>query len=235
MTTELSLLVGSAAAIGTVHTLLGPDHYVPFVAMSAARGWSLRRTLWITGFCGLGHVLGSVVLGAVGIAAGITLRHLEAFESSRGEIAGWLLMAFGLVYLAWSVRRLVRGRDHAHAHGHADGTVHTHIHQHGAEHVHVHDGTRESLVPWTLFVIFVFGPCEPLIPLLMVPAAAHSAAAVALIAGVFAAATIGTMLAMVGLARAGLRALWPARLSRYGQTVAGSLVFLSGLAIMLGL
>ena len=84
MSQELIVLVGSAALIGSIHTVIGPDHYLPFVAMSKARQWSHRKTLWITAICGAGHVLGSVVLGLVGIAAGITVRSLELFESQRG-------------------------------------------------------------------------------------------------------------------------------------------------------
>ena len=45
MTVDIGLLLLTAASIGFIHTLLGPDHYLPFVAMSAARGWSSRRTL----------------------------------------------------------------------------------------------------------------------------------------------------------------------------------------------
>ena len=36
-----------------------------------------------------------------------------------------------------------------------------------------------------LFTIFVFGPCEPLIPILMYPAAKSSVAGMLLVAGVF--------------------------------------------------
>ena len=48
MPVDIGLLVLTAASIGFVHTLLGPDHYLPFVAMGAARRWSTRKTLWIT-------------------------------------------------------------------------------------------------------------------------------------------------------------------------------------------
>jgi len=238
MSSDLAILLGSAAGIGFVHTVLGPDHYVPFAAMARARSWSLRRTLWITGFCGLGHVLGSVILGIVGIALGITLRSLEIFESSRGEIAGWLLMAFGLAYLAWGVWRALRGHTHAHAHVHLDGTEHVHDHDHHGHHAHAHPhetAGRGSLVPWALFLVFVLGPCEPLIPLLMFPAATLGSGAVVLVAVVFSAVTIATMLTVVTLATLGLKAAWSHRLERYSQPAAGGLIFLCGLAIQLGL
>ena len=44
MNQESTLLLWTAASIGFVHTLLGPDHYLPFVAMSRAGGWSARKT-----------------------------------------------------------------------------------------------------------------------------------------------------------------------------------------------
>jgi nickel/cobalt exporter len=93
MSVELVSLIGAAVAIGFFHTLLGPDHYIPFIVMSKARNWSMGKTGVITFLCGIGHVASSVVLGAVGIAAGIALKHLEITESIRGEIAGWVLLA----------------------------------------------------------------------------------------------------------------------------------------------
>ena len=68
MTDSIIVLCGTAASIGFLHTLLGPDHYLPFVAMSRAGGWSLKKTTVVTVLCGMGHVLSSVVLGFIGIA-----------------------------------------------------------------------------------------------------------------------------------------------------------------------
>ena len=45
---ELLVLMFTAAAIGCAHTLLGPDHYLPFVMMGRARNWTLSRTLSLT-------------------------------------------------------------------------------------------------------------------------------------------------------------------------------------------
>ena len=100
MNPELLLLVGSAGAIAFIHTIMGPDHYLPFVAMAKARGWSLAKTLRITLWCGLGHLVGSVALGVIGIAFGTQLAKLEWIEAVRGETAAWLLIGFGLAYMA---------------------------------------------------------------------------------------------------------------------------------------
>ena len=76
MAPELVILIISAASIAFVHTLLGPDHYVPFIAMAKARGWSLPKTLRVVLLCGSGHLVGSVALGILGIVAGIELTRL---------------------------------------------------------------------------------------------------------------------------------------------------------------
>ena len=121
MTVDLGLLILTAASIGCIHTLLGPDHYVPFVAMGAARRWTTRKTLWITSLCGVGHVLGSVAIGMVGIGIGVSLHRLEWLEGLRGDAAAWLLTGFGLAYLAWGLKKAWRARPHTHPHFHGDG------------------------------------------------------------------------------------------------------------------
>jgi nickel/cobalt exporter len=227
------VLAGTAATIGFVHTILGPDHYVPFIALSKARGWSAARTLAITAACGAGHVLSSVVLGFVGIAIGVALFRLEAIEAFRGEIAAWFLIAFGFTYFVWGLHRALRRRPHEHEHGHLGGTVHSHEHAHTGEHSPPHASRAGSLTPWVLFLIFIFGPCEPLIPLVMFPAAKGNMLDVAVVASVFGVATIGTMLGVVMAAYRGLSFVRVGGIERYAHALAGLTIFLSGGAITL--
>ena len=235
MSQELVVLVGSAAVIGSIHTVIGPDHYLPFVALSKARRWSRGKTLWITAVCGVGHVASSVVLGLVGIAAGITVRSLELFESQRGDVAAWLLIAFGVVYGAWGLRKALRNKPHQHPHVHNDGVLHTHSHSHQTEHVHPHGAEGRDVTPWVLFTIFIFGPCEPLIPLLMYPAATLNTWATVLVAGVFGLVTVVTMVGLVYLSCLGLSFVSAERLGRFSHALAGATVLLCGLGIQLGL
>ena len=83
MAPELVILIISAASIAFVHTLLGPDHYVPFIAMAKARGWSLPKTLRVVLLCGSGHLVGSVALGIFGIVVGIELTRTAASACRR--------------------------------------------------------------------------------------------------------------------------------------------------------
>lgn len=230
MSTETVILCGTAASIGLFHTMFGPDHYLPFIVMSRARSWSMVRTALITLACGLGHVLSSVVLGIVGVMFGIAVTHLEMFEGARGSVAAWLLIGFGFAYFAWGLHRAIRNRPHEHRHLHETG-AHTHEHGHVDDHAHVHAEGRRNLTPWILFTIFVFGPCEPLIPILMYPAAKSSIAGMVLVAAVFSVVTIGTMLSIVMLSAWGVSFASLGRLERYTHAMAGATICLSGLAI----
>ncbi len=232
MKTELNTLIVAAASIGLFHTLLGPDHYLPFIMMSWARKWSVLKTIVVTFLCGLGHIGSSVVLGLVGVAFGIAIGRLEVIESARGSIAAWLLIAFGLAYLVWGIRRAYKGKSHIHTHTHIAGIEHEHPHSHHIEHSHIHqDKAGQSITPWALFVIFIFGPCEPLIPLLMYPAAKNSLAGLIVVTSVFGAVTIGTMLGVVLLSVAGVNFMPFSRLQRFSHVIAGAAICLCGLAI----
>lgn len=231
----------TAVAVGAVHTLLGPDHYVPFVAMSRAGDWSLGKTLRVTAACGMAHVAGSVVLGLMGLALGMAVMRLETLEGLRGDVAAWLMIGFGLSFMTWGLVQAARShRLHEHVHAHADGTVHSHPHTHDPAHLHLHaPRPGASATPawsrWILFLVFAFGPCEPLIPLLMYPAAKESWGAVVAVAASFAAATLATMAAAVVMLRSGA-ALLPARgLERYAHALAGAAILACGVLITLGL
>ena len=100
MAPELVILIISAASIPFVHTLLGPDHYVPFGAVAKARGWTQPRTLRVVLLCGSGHLAGSVAMGILGIFAGIEVTRLAWIESQRGELAAWALCIVGAFYCA---------------------------------------------------------------------------------------------------------------------------------------
>jgi len=231
MTPELLLLGLSAAAIAFVHTVLGPDHYLPFIAMAKARGWGLPKTLRVTMFCGVGHLAGSVILGMVGITLGIQLSSLEWLEGVRANFAAWLLIGFGLAYTVWGLRQAYRNRPHTHWHSHG-GEVHEHLHSHQEDHLHVHENANtKSLTPWVIFIIFVLGPCEPLIPLLMYPAARENLAGVVAVTGIFGVVTVLTMTILVALSLKGMESVKMKRFERYYHAIAGSAILACGLGV----
>ncbi len=241
MQSSQHILLFGAATVALIHTLIGPDHYLPFVVLGRAEGWPLRKTLLWTGICGAAHVLSSVVVGMLGVALGWALSGVQRFEGARGHIASIALIGFGLIYFLWGLWRARRG--HSHVHIHADGSLHCHPHPHrvsipGAaheqteheepEHVSSHQRTL-----WVLFIIFVLGPCEPLIPLLLVPASRHDLRGVAAVATLFGVITIATMLALVTAGVLGMKLLRLQRLERHAHALAGFAVLMSGVLVQI--
>ena len=234
MTSDVMLLSATAATVAFVHTLLGPDHYLPFVAMAKARGWTIAKTVRATLLCGIGHISGSIVLGFVGVYAGIQIGTLEWVEGTRGSVAAWTLIAFGLVYMVWGLRKAYKNKPHTHGHRHA-GVWHAHEHNHHRRHAHVHvDQKRAGAVgPWAIFIVFVLGPCEALIPILMYPAAKQSMASVFLVTSVFGIVTVLTMLMVVVFSVWSLKDIKLPKLERFSHVFVGGTMFMCGCSITL--
>lgn len=202
------ILAMTAVTIGTVHTFIGVDHYLPFIVLGKARAWTIKKSILVTLICGVGHVLSSVAIGMIGLFFGSALEKLELIESNRGDIASYLLVAFGLLYTIYGIKKSL-STEHHHKHSHKNFGLY-----------------------WSLFIIFIFGPCEALIPLLMYPAATHSYTSMLFITLLFSLATISTMLVMVTSGTYGLSFIKIKRIERYSDLFAGSAIFISGLAIV---
>jgi hypothetical protein len=211
---SLSVLIG-AVSVAFFHTLLGPDHTLPFIMLARARDWSMSRTLVITLLCGLGHVAASLLLGGLGIALGYGIGALESAEQGRGAWAAWVLFAFGFAYMVWGIRLAWRRRSGLALHDHAG---HVHVHGHG-DHEHAHDNRSGSRT-------------EPLIAFFMVPASEGNWTLAVTTAIAFTICTLATMLGIVALGLAGYRRLWLGRLERWSEALAGATVALCGLAIL---
>jgi len=230
MNSEVILLMLTAASVGFIHTALGPDHYIPFIALSKSNNWNKFKTAVITIFCGAGHVLSSIIIGILGYLLGTTLFSLEVLEKFRGEIAGWLLIAFGLIYFIWGIKQYIKSKPHSHLHSHSDGSTHEHIHTH-QNHAHVHLKNKKNLTPWIIFIVFVLGPCEPLIPLLIYPAASNNMFAVITVSLVFGVVTILTMLGLVFLGLYGLSFIPMRKIQNQIHALAGISILFCGIAI----
>lgn len=215
MSQTLSTLATTAASVALIHTVIGVDHYLPFIALGKASDWSLKKTLLWTTICGFGHVLSSVVLAALASAMGWAVGHIETIDGYRGDLAAYLLVAFGIIYLIWGLR-------------------HHHHHRHDVEHDHANDLSRKKSL-WALFIIFVLGPCEPLIPLMVAPALTHNFMGAILVVGIFAVITITTMLIMVTLGYLGIGFINISKLHQWAHPLAGAAIAISGGLILLGL
>ena len=92
--------------------------------------------------------------------------------------------------------------------------------------------SRSVLTFWGLFIIFVLGPCEPLIPLFVLPASRGRWDLAILTGVVFGALTIALMVAVTILALAGLSHLNFGRLERWSHAMAGAVIAISGAAVL---
>ena len=204
------LLAVSAVTIGSLHTL-APDHWVPFAALARAQGWSRAKTARITALCGFGHVTVSALLGVLALFFGLEMLRLvgERMEA----VAGLLLIAFGLVYAVYGLRRAAGVHLHGHHHAHFD---------------HVHE--PRTLTPWALFLLFSADPCVAVIPILFA-AAPLGALRAATVVGAYEIATIGTMVALVLPAAAAAKRVTGHWVEHYGDATAGAVIASVGLLV----
>ncbi|MFQ5568961.1 MAG: hypothetical protein ACE5G0_04755 [Rhodothermales bacterium] len=200
------MLIVSTVTIGVVHAL-APDHWVPFVSIGRAQQWSKTKLVGVTLVSGIAHVGSSVFIGAIGLLLGFSLTGLEAVESQRAEVAGLLLIGFGLAYAVWGLKHMRR-----HRHRPVD--------------------PKRAVTIWALVAIFVLGPCEPLIPLMFV-SAAHGWEAVFVVSGLFGLITLGMMVGQALLVYIGIDFFKITRINHHvGHVIAGLVIAGTGLMVM---
>lgn len=231
-------LMMTAGSLGFIHTIFGPDHYLPFVMMSRAQNWSRTKTAVITFLCAVGHVASSVVIGLVLVGLGMAATSWAGsswavFHDLRGSLAAWLLIGVGAAYFTWGMVQASRNKPHEHIHSHETGEVHVHEHTHSEAHMHAHQAKGKQITPWILFTIFIFGPCESLIPLMLAAWASAKVSGVVLVTSAFAITTIVTVLAAVGILLAGVSLVPLGKMERFTHAMAGFSLILCGAAIQL--
>src|SRR5262245_13052654 len=96
-------LLASAAGTAVVHTLAGPDHYLPLLAAARAHGWRPRTALAVTALAGLVHCGASALLVPLVPWLG---RDLAGLQDARGMLSGWLMVGVGIALLCTAARRL---------------------------------------------------------------------------------------------------------------------------------
>ena len=152
---------------------------------------------------------------------------IAKLELLRGDVAAWLLVLFGLVYFVWGVVYAIRRRAaSSSSHPTAPGDNPTDP---------ATSSAAASLTPWILFTIFLFGPCEPLIPLMIAPAAEAKVGLAIWIALLFGGATVVTMTVIVAAMYHGVSFVRFQKADIYGHALAGLVVLLCGLAVLFGL
>ena len=213
----LSAIWLAALLTAVLHTIMGPDHYLPFIAIGKSRGYSLKKTLFWTFVCGIGHIASALLIAAVFIyfSQWLSSEKFAWIEENRGNVAAYALIGLGAAYLLWALRRRLR-------------------HKHGAEHHLPQPGKEKNISVWVLFIIFVLGPCEALLPILTASSVLGVSAVISSTV-IFSVATIATMMLAVALGILGINALRFHRLEAYAHEIAGGTIMACGVAIICGL
>ena len=201
-------LFGSVAATGFVIAFLHaaiPTHWLPFVLVGRAQGWSGRKTLGVAVLAGGGHIASTVALGVILTVAGMAL--LDDFGPLLARGAGLLLIAVGLYYL---LLRRARGADAAPA-------------------PRRFRSDRTAILG--LVGVLSLSPCESFLPVYL-SGVRYGWGGFLMLTAVLAAATLIAMLAFTSLSMFGVARLRLTLIERYENALlGGALCLLGGLVI----
>ncbi|MBR2140926.1 MAG: hypothetical protein IJ853_01045 [Rickettsiales bacterium] len=214
-------LLTATISTASIHTITGPDHYLPFIAIAKSKNYSIKKTLIWTFVCGIGHICSALLLaiGFIYFSNLLSRTKFEWLENNRSVLASYLLFGLGVVYMIWAL-------------------IHNYLHKKGIEHKHHHilpqDEENKNIFIWIMFIIFVLGPCEALLPILT--AASVMGPSVIFITTItFSIVTIVSMLLMVFIGLKSIDGLKMKFFEKYSHEIAAGTIMVCGLAIMFGL
>lgn len=203
-------LSGGGFVAAFLHAAL-PTHWLPFVLVGRAQGWSLAQMLGAAAVAGVAHIAVTAAAGGLIIMAGLALGPWIA--GLLPSLAAGLLFLFGAFYLA---RAAIRRPALA-------GGPPTDLAADPPE-----PRVSHAAAFWGLVALMAVSPGEVLLPLYM-SAADQGAGGLALLSLVFAAGTLLGMGLLITAARAGASLLRLERWARYEGAVLGVALIVLGL------
>jgi hypothetical protein len=229
-------LLSVALATSLFHTLI-PDHWLPFVLVGRARGWSVAHTVAVAGSSALIHAALSVLLGLLALAVGMTAA--QAIGETLETAGPVLLIVFGVVYAGWAWRKgghFHPGGERLHA---AVGGVVCDGHEGDGNPEHLHYHADDALIrepsgvsAWWLALIVGVNPCVLVLPIIFT-AAGRGPTWVALVCAAYSVPTILLMVGVSALGVGGSRRLRLPVAARYMEMASGLLIALLGAAVLL--
>lgn len=214
-----------------------PTHWIPFVLVARARGWSRGRALAVTAFAGLGHVLVTSLLGLLVALLGFKLG--EQLQEVFPWVVGGILAAIGVYYL-W---RQLRGSGVCHHHppgGAHQPTEHC-GHEHEHEHTHWDAELEESPLlarnsgDWAaiggLFMMLTLSPCESFLGIYL-SGVQFGWSGFLVLSGILAVGALAAMLLFTFLALIGFEKLPLRRVERFEAGMLGVLFLVLGVVAM---
>ncbi|HWA26010.1 MAG TPA: hypothetical protein VG734_10130 [Lacunisphaera sp.] len=218
-------LAATGLAVAFIHAAI-PTHWLPFVVVARAQGWSRGRALLMVTLCSGGHVLMTTALGVALAWFGLQIN--ERWGQWYPIVAGLALVVLGLMILV----RHWRGWTHGHSELLGD---HCHHHDHGQLIPPVPHAAPARTSDWAavggLFAMLTFSPCEGFLPVYLSAVqfgwGGVTILSLILATGTWAAMLIFTWLTLLGVEKA--RFKW---LERCEAPVLGTLLVVCGVVFI---
>ena len=201
-------IVAAGFVVAFLHAAT-PTHWLPFVLVGRAQGWSRRRPLGVTAMAGLSHSLFTATLGLAVTAVGLMIEPQLGRLFPR--VVGGALVLLGLFYLLRHSLR-VEPMDQGRA-----------LRRYGSD----------AAATWGLVALLTFTPSEAVLPIYLANVDQGWLGFVSL-SVVLTAATTAGMLLFTGLFMAGVDRLKLDRLERYELLLVGAALCLFGLFVAVG-
>ncbi len=202
----------AAAGFGValVHVAI-PTHWLPFVLVGRAQGWTLRRVLGAATAAGVGHILTTSIVGVLILMAG---RFMEQWlQGLLHYAAAALLFGFGVFYLMRAFQRRLAVA------GIADETL--------TAPPRVSDGAAW----WGVVGALALSPGEVLLSFYLT-GDSHGWPGLVLLSTVFLIGTLAGMVALISLTWAGMAHFRMERLARYESAALGAVLIALGVAVV---
>ncbi|MFC0633553.1 hypothetical protein [Brevundimonas balnearis] len=203
-------LIGGGLVTALLHAVL-PTHWLPFVLVARAQGWSATRLSIVTAMAALAHIASTALVGLLIVGAGLALE--TWVEGLAPRVAAVFLAGFGLFYLLRAVRQP--------AFAGAAAALND-----------APEPSRDRAAALGLIALLAISPGEVLLPLYLT-AADQGMGVIAALTGALALGTLAGMLGLVLIARAGAEAFRLERWARYERAILG--FALLGLALFVAL
>ncbi|MDP2138214.1 MAG: hypothetical protein Q8J74_10195 [Candidatus Didemnitutus sp.] len=230
----LTTLAATGFTVAFFHAAI-PTHWLPFVLVARARGWTQGKTLAVAAFAGLGHVALTSLLGLAIAWFGFQI------DEHAGElfpkVAGGILLAIGL----WYFWRQLRGGV---LHHHAPGGHHQPSERcgHEAEHSHwdeelkgselVSNRTGDGAAIGGLFMMLTLSPCEGFLPVYL-SGVQYGWHGFFVLSGILAVATLAGMMLFTWLTLVGFSRLPVQKLERVEAGLLGVIFTVLGVMMLL--
>lgn len=230
----LTTLAATGFTVAFFHAAI-PTHWLPFVLVARARGWSKGRTLAVSAFAGLGHVALTSLLGLA--IAWLGFQADEHMGELFPLIGGGVLFAIALWYF-W--RQFRGGVLHHHAPGGTHRPSASCGHRHGQSHYEEElQGTKllsSRAGDWAaisgLFTMLTLSPCEGFLPVYL-SGVQYGWHGFFVLSGILAVATLAGMMLFTWLTLLGFARLPVQKLERYEAGLLGCIFAVLGVLMLL--